>query len=189
MSTIKYNSGIPPLPPGVEIKLKDSLDRANIASVTVSSTYRSPSAQAAAMYRNLEAQGVKTQYDLYGPAGDKVIAVYELKKKYGYGMTDILKAMTDKIIELGPSNVSTHCVLDPEKHVAFDILPASVPASGKALFESEMRKIGKFLVPGKTTGELVYHVEINKSILTGATIVIILLLGAGYMIARRYGII
>jgi hypothetical protein len=77
--------------------------------------------------------------------------------------SDIIADMAAKIRELGPETVSAHCTNDPEKLVAYDILPASVtPASKKNDFIAAMQSItSRFLIPGITTGEPVYHAEMR----------------------------
>jgi hypothetical protein len=186
MAKINYSLGINPLPASRETIIKDTLDKAGIPSITVTSTYRTPEQQARAMYDNIVNQGVETQFKLYGPAGDEVIKEYVFHRNAGEGMTDILKAMARKIRTLGPSNVSAHCTADPEKQVTFDILPGSIPKDKKNIFETAMKGItGKFLIPGVTTGELVYHAEIKKELLTGLAVTL-LILGCLFFAARKF---
>lgn len=169
MAKINYSTGIAALPPNIEQKLIDTLTRAGIPSISISSTFRNPEKQAAAMYSNINSQGLASQRKLYGKAGNKVLDAYELKKKYGYGQSDILKAMVAAINAVGPANVSAHISNDPSQRVAFDILPGSIPANLKKAFEDSMKTItSKLLIPGITTGEPVYHAEISKGISTAA---------------------
>jgi hypothetical protein len=192
MSIINYASNIPVLPANFEKKLHDTLVSAGIPSITVTSTYRTPSRQAAAMYDNLLSQGVAAERKLYGPAGNKVIDTFELKKNYKYGQSDILKAMTDTIYTVGPSNVSAHCTADPDNHVAYDILPSSIPADKKDVFISAMKSItSKLLIPGITTGEPVFHAEMNKSNLGLAVALVALtsIVLAGIVIAKHHDVI
>jgi hypothetical protein len=191
MSRIVYNTGITPLPASKEKIVTDTLDTIGIPSITVTSTFRTPAQQALAMYNNIMATGIVAQKKLYGPGGDKVIDEFNLKKNYGYGKGDILKAMERKIIEVGPSKVSAHCLPDPENHVTFDISPSSVPAAKKSLFEKAMKKItSNLLIPGVTTGEPVYHAEIKtlsaRIAETGSIIAPLMLLVIGYFIAKKY---
>ena len=170
MSTINYLPGIPLLPESWEKVLRDTLDSVGISSLTLSSTFRTPAAQALAMYNNVQTQGIDAERNLYGPYGNKVLDEYQLKKNYGYGKNDILKGMEQKIIEIGPQNVSAHCTLDPLKNLAFDIPPGQIPDALKSNFETAMkRNTSKFLIPGITTGEPVYHAEINESIFATIT--------------------
>lgn len=173
MAAINYSNGINPLGQKWEALVRDTLDKAGIASILITSTYRTPEQQARAMYDNIVSQGLDTQYKLYGPGGDAVINEYVLKKNYGYGVKDILTAMARKIREIGPSKVSAHCVADPEKAATFDILPASIPPAQKNIFESSMQKISKILIPGVTTGERVYHVELRGGAATGLVVIMV----------------
>lgn len=190
MSTIIYPAGIPALPPAKEQILKDTLSSIGIPSLTLSSTYRTPAMQARAMFNNAEAKGAESQKALYGPAGDKVIDVYALKKKYGYGQADTLKAMEAEIIKQGPQNVSAHCTLDPEKLLAFDIPPAQIPAAKKSIFEKAMKKItSKFLIPGVTTGEPVYHAEIGSFLQKAekaAPVTLLIIAAVGFAIYKLF---
>jgi hypothetical protein len=162
VSTILYNAGIPPLPAKFEAEIKKALDSVGVPSITVSSTFRTPDRQALAMYDNLKKFGVSAERKLYGPAGNRVIDTYELKKNYGYGISDTLAAMTNTIRFVGCGNVSAHCTSDPEKSVTLDIEPSSIDTVRRPLFESAMKAISsKFLIPGVTTGEPVYHAELK----------------------------
>ena len=166
MSIIIYNPGIPPLPAPYEKAIKDTLNNIGLNALTISSTIRTPKQQAQAMYNNLVSLGTDSQRKLYGQAGNKIIDVYVLKKAYGYGLQDTLNAMESEIIKIGAPNVSAHCTSDPLKYVAFDVPPQQIPPEKKSLFENAMSKItSKILIPGKTTGEPVYHLEIKKGIL------------------------
>jgi hypothetical protein len=189
MSKINYSAGISPLPPNIERKVIDTLSSVGIPSISISSTFRTPAQQASAMYTNIVNKGIDSQRKLYGPAGNKVIDAYTLKKNYGYGQTDILKAMVKAINTVGPSNVSAHCVADPTQQVAFDILPGSIPKEQKKIFEDSMKSItSKLLIPGITTGEPVYHAEIRRDVLqyvsTIGTAIIALLITAFFLLKK-----
>lgn len=188
MSFVSYLGNITRLPSKYENKIIGILNSIGIDSILVSSTYRSPAAQAAAMYENIVKQGAASQRKLYGPAGGKVIDTYELKKNYGYGKSDTLKAMAETVISVGPQNVSAHTVLDPRNKIAFDIVPNSIPANKKELFQNAMQKVSsKLLIPGVTKGENVYHVEMVS---TGNTAIIIIAISglsiAGYIAYRKF---
>jgi hypothetical protein len=141
--------------------IKDILRTAGIRNATITSTARTPEDQARAMYDNLESQGVQAQRTLYGPAGDQVIDVYEKEKKAKKTPEGIKSAMEAKIIELGPSTVSHHCV-DLNVLNVVDIAPSSIPANKKQAFitavEAESRK-SKFLQP---PSDPAYHIEIPQ---------------------------
>lgn len=188
MAFVSYLGNITRLPSKFESKIIGVLNSIGLDSITISSTFRSPSAQAAAMYQNIIKQGIASQRKLYGAAGAKVLDTYELKKNYGYGQSDTLKAMTDTIISVGPQNVSAHTVLNPNSKIAFDIIPSSIPANKKELFQNAMKKVSsKFLIPGVTKGENVYHVEMVSS--SNSAIIIIAIAGlsvAGFFAYRKY---
>ena len=128
--------------------LKDVLRAAGLKSATITSTARSAEDQARAMYNNLvgtgKGQGVDAQYDLYGPAGDKVIDVYVALKEQKKSASEIKAAMKDKILETGPSKVSRHCG-DPDKLNVFDVGPNSIGDADaqKAFKKAANAEVGK----------------------------------------------
>ena len=163
MSQLIYASGIPRLPDIYETQIKSALDSVSIPSIKITSTIRTPKTQADAMYNNILSLGVDSQKKLYGPNGNNVIDVYILKKNYGYGKADTLEAMEQKIIDLGPENVSRHLTIDPLQYVAFDVSPDSIPTTKRNLFIDAMKKIAnKILTPTYSTGEPVFHLEMGK---------------------------
>jgi len=109
--------------------LRQVLSSAGLKKATITSTARSAEDQARAMYNNLigtgKGQGVKAQNRLYARPGRKVIAVFVKLAKEKKTADEIQKGMLDKIIELGPGNVSRHCA-DPSKLNVIDIGPASL---------------------------------------------------------------
>ena len=109
--------------------LRDVLRAAGLSKAEITSTARTAEDQARAMYENLvgkgKGQGVKAQYDLYGPTGDKVVDSFVELSKKGLSAADIKEGMRKKIEELGPANVSRHCA-DPKKLNVFDVAPSSI---------------------------------------------------------------
>lgn len=93
--------------------------------IDVSSVARTPYDQARVMYDNCLKLGVRSQYDLYARAGDKVVAVYEREVKQGKDKNAVIKAMQAKIMEIGPSRVSRHCV-DTSIMNVFDVPFSSI---------------------------------------------------------------
>ena len=118
--------------------IKKMLSDAGLSSATVTSTIRTPYAQASAMYTNCVNNGPQSQFDLYGPVGDKVIQVYVDGKKAGYGKDKIIQNMVNKINDLWPSRVSLHCVPESEykKLNVLDIGMSSI--SNKSAFEKQL---------------------------------------------------
>lgn len=137
--------------------IKDLLIKAGEASCTITSTARTPAAQANAMYRNIVGTSVKSQKDLYGHWGDLVIDQYVVSKKAGKNPDQIKADMTAKIIEIGPANVSRHCA-DFNVLCVVDIAPSSITNKAKfvAAFKADKR-ISKYFLPPTDPA---YHLEI-----------------------------
>lgn len=141
--------------------LQDVLKAAAVRKIMITSVARSPLAQAAAMYTNIEAKGVAQQKSLYGPAGDKVIDEYARLKKAGKSREEIIAGMSQKITEIGPRKVSNHAA-DPAKLNVIDIAPSSMSSSERTNFIKAVgseKRISKFLQPPKDPA---YHVEIPQ---------------------------
>lgn len=145
--------------------LKDILRAADLHKAQISSTARTPADQARAMYQNLVTVGVKAQKKLYGPAGRKVIDVFVELQKQGKSAKEIQDGMRDKVIELGPSNVSRHC---GDYHVlnVFDVAPSSLGGSKaretfNAAAQAEAdKRVSKYIPYPKDPGD---HFEIKPS--------------------------
>lgn len=91
------------------------------------------------MYNNIIKNGLEEQRNTYKQYGQKVLDAYEIAKKDGKSMEQIIQAMTDKINELGASNVSKHCADFSTQNVA-DI-PHSSLGNNKEKFKSEAIKL------------------------------------------------
>jgi len=141
--------------------LRDVMRVAGIARLTISSTQRSPADQARVMFDNIEQHGVAAQKALYKEPGRAVIDVYVAAKAAGKSPTDIKAAMTAKIVDLGPFNVSHHAA-DPNLLNVFDVAPSSVPAAQTDAFERAVLgdpRVAKFLKPPQDPG---LHLEIPQ---------------------------
>ncbi len=137
--------------------LKDVLASARLTEALVSSTYRDPANQARVMYNNIEEYGVEHQKNLYGRSGDKVIDEYVLAKNDGDSPAQIKSRMEQKIIEVGPGNVSRHSA-DLKKINVFDVAPSSI--KNRRDFEKAIKaekRISKYIFPPRDPG---YHLEI-----------------------------
>ena len=139
------------------ILLKD----AGLKSASITSTHRTPYQQAAAMYDNCKRLGWRSQENLYGPAGRRVIQVYKTMEKKP--RNTVIEAMAKKIREVGPEKVSRHCA-DPSKLEVVDIDPQSI-ANAAAFVKAVQKqqkagKISKFFSPA--SGDPVYHLEIPQ---------------------------
>ncbi len=149
------------LTPYSETVLRDVVVAADLRTVLISSTARTPSDQARVMYNNLETEGVEKQHTLYGHGGDQVIDVYVKSKTAGKSRDAIIADMRDKIVAVGPSNVSRH-IGDPRIRNVFDVAPSSV--ANRVAFEravrAERRIDGRsFFMPPNDPG---YHIEIPQ---------------------------
>lgn len=141
--------------------LRDIVAVAELSSVMISSTSRSPSDQARVMYENLERRGVQHQRELYGRGGNRVIDVYEKSKQAGKPKDRIIADMREKISELGATTVSRHAS-DPKVLNVFDVAPSSV--ANCVAFERAVRAEKRvdrrnFFMPPKDPG---YHLEIPQ---------------------------
>jgi hypothetical protein len=109
--------------------LRDLLATAGVPHAVISSTARTATDQARAMYQNLvgshKGQGVAAQHRLYGRGGDAVIDVFVEQQRQGASPGEIREAMRAKIEEIGPSKVSRHCG-DPAVLNVFDVAPNSL---------------------------------------------------------------
>ena len=140
--------------------LQDIMKAAKLDSLTITSTARTPERQALAMYNNLESLGVAKQKALYGPYGDQVIDVYAAEKAAGKSQEQIISAMTAKINEVGPGNVSKH-LADPSKINTIDIDPATI--ADREAFEKAAgadSRVSKVLKP--SDNDPAYHLEIPQ---------------------------
>lgn len=117
--------------------IKDALRAAGQPVGIMSSTLRTPAAQAKAMYDNCVANVAK-QLTLYGNPGQQVIQVYIDITAQGESPSIIIQAMEDNIIELGPQIVSNHCSGSPTAQV-IDVAYSSFNAQKRPLFIAHLR--------------------------------------------------
>ena len=90
--------------------------------------------------------GVQYAYDLYGQYGDRVIDVYVQNRNKPRQV--VIGLMRDKILQVGPSNVSNHIssFLD-----VFDVAPSSV-GNRMAFVAARLkanREVSGFILPPK----------------------------------------
>jgi hypothetical protein len=148
----------------VEI-LADILRAAGLTKATITSTARSAADQARAMYQNLVTAGVEAQRALYRSPGNKVIDTFVALTEAGKSPAEIEEGMRDRIIEIGPSNVSRHCG-DFQVLNVFDVGPYSLGGAKarKAFADAATAEVGKriskFIPWPKDPGE---HLEIKMS--------------------------
>lgn len=156
---IKYTGDIKQIPDYAKVVLGEVLEASGNPECVITSTTRTTEDQARVMFWNCKNKGVKSQYKLYGYYGDKVIAVYDnLVSNHNFSNDYVIYAMTEKIREIGPQNVSKHCVDDPNYSV-FDIDPESIENqesfSEKLLSDTRIKKL---ILPGNDPA---YHIEIE----------------------------
>lgn len=112
-----------PVSDRVRTILADVCREVGISGCRVTSAGRTPAEQAAAMYGLVARQDVAVVRALYRAPGRAVIDVYVAHK--GESRAQILAAMTEKILDLGPEKVSLHC---SARHEVIDVAPSSIPA-------------------------------------------------------------
>ena len=140
--------------------IKGILKTAGEDVATISSTLRTPADQARVMFDNIKQTSVAKQKELYGPNGDKVIDVYVDLTKKNKSRDEIIQAMTDKINELGATNVSNH-IGNPAELTVVDIMPSTV--GNKKRFIDAVQAavkagtVSRFIQPPKDPA---YHIEI-----------------------------
>ena len=126
-----------------------AMAEAGLTVVHVTSTVRSPEAQANAMFNN-ERRG---KHIKYGQAGTEVQKCYPDKQK-----------MIDKIYELGPYNVSHHCVT-PETLKKINVIDISwqrVPVDNRRAFHNALLKRVNILLDLYNSQDPAFHIEIKQ---------------------------
>lgn len=137
-----------------------------LSKITITSTGRTPAEQARIMYDNLEA-GKSSSYK---SAGQQVIQVYKDMTKAGtYSPEEIKTKMEQKVLEVGPTNVSKHTA-DPSQMNAVDF---GIGGLQNDLTPDQLNKlkgyltklenegvITRFLNPENNPGEAAFHIEI-----------------------------
>jgi hypothetical protein len=140
--------------------LQDILQKSGQSGATITSIVRTPTDQARIMYSQLEDGTISK----YGPAGQKVIAVYYQDKAADKSADEIMSDMEAEINALGPYNVSHH-IGDPSQLNVVDIDPNSI--ADKTAFINAIndaknaRLISNFLQPPRDPA---YHIEIPQPV-------------------------
>lgn len=143
------------------IVLADIMRKADVSSILITSTARTPADQARIMYENLELYGVEHQKLLYSKYGDQVIDEFSKYKSQKHHKQFIISMMQAKIIALDPSKISNH-VADPIKLNVIDIAPSSIDPGLRSLFVAAIRgekRVAKYIGPPKDPA---YHLEIPQ---------------------------
>lgn len=137
---------------------KDILRRVGAATenyqIDITSTARSPYDQARIMYNNI-VRDINEQRRIYRQPGQEVIDVYESESNLGRTREQIITAMKNKIVELGPSTVSHHCA-DSNVINVFDIAISTL-TNAEQFLTNIKTEADKVLVENRC-----YHIEISQ---------------------------
>ncbi len=141
--------------------LKIALKKSGNTSAIITSTIRTPEAQAGAMYDNIVKTGPDAQKAIYKAPGQAVVDAYTTAKNAGKSKKQIIQAMVDKINALWPQRVSLHVVPLAEyaKLNVFDVSQNSI--SKKTAFKAQldsMKSTGTIQQDFEENG--CYHIEV-----------------------------
>lgn len=134
---------------------------ANLKSLTITSTYRSPQKQMEVMYYNCSLKnGVSKGYNTYGKAGDAVIKSYETMTKAGKSREETILEMTKTAEKVG--FLSNHSNTNYAEHNTIDIDYSNLSADEyKRLKQSALNDPRIMNVKGKEEGDNALHIEIE----------------------------
>ena len=147
-----------PLPDPAAAILKGILKTAGLAAATVTSAHRTPEEQARVMYDNCVSKGAAYNHALYCTAGDRIVEVFEANRDQP--RDTVIRLMTEKIEEIGPSNVSMHM---SDTHYTFDVAPRSIPEEKHPAFVAAVlgnKAVSKLLQPPRDPA---FHLELPKA--------------------------
>ena len=145
----------------VSVKSENTLQDIGLESrvfeIDVTSTARDAQGQATAMYSNLE-RDYDEQRGLYRGPGQRVIDAYDTAVGEGLDRNGVIEAMTNRIIEIGPGNVSRHAA-NPSEINVLDISQRNIPANSRTKFQNAAnRREGVRML----NENRVFHIEINQ---------------------------
>ena len=146
-----------PLPGPAAKVLMEILKAAGLSRATVTSGARTPAEQARVMYENCVSKGVEFNKRLYAVPGGKVVDVFAANKDKP--RSAVIQLMLDKIVEVGPSNVSKHC---SDTHFTFDVDPNSMSTAQQTAFLAAIRAhkaVSKVIPP---PADPAFHIEIPR---------------------------
>ena len=138
--------------------LKEILKAAGLSRGFVTSGARTPAEQARVMYDNCLFKGVDFNKRLYAVPGGMVVDVFAANKDKPRDA--VIQLMLDKIMEVGPSNVSKHC---STTHFTFDVDPNSMSTSQRTAFLAAVRAhpaVSKVIPP---PDDPAFHIEIPRN--------------------------
>lgn len=160
---ITYSSDAPRLPDWGEQFLLTIMDEANVTSIKVTSTYRTPRQQATAMYNNAKSHGVQWSRDLYKGNKNAQLVIDVFESMQSQPSANVIDMMTNLIVSSGMVNSSLHMNID--KTVA-DIAPSSIPAAEQNAFFAALQsaktagRVGELIRPPKDPA---FHVQLIES--------------------------
>lgn len=137
--------------------LKEILKAAGISRAIVKRGARTPAEQACVMYENCVSKGVEFNKRLYAIPGGKVVDVFAANQDKPRNA--VIQSMLDKIIEVGPSNVSKHV---SGTHFTFDVDPNSMSTAQQTAFLAAIRAhkaVSKVIPP---PADPAFHIEIPR---------------------------
>ena len=130
--------------------LFENMLASGVEQVTITSTFRTPEGQAAAMLSNIE-QGNMINY---ASAGRAVNKVYDISKSHA----ENLDAMIKEIYKQGPTNVSKHC----SDGVFENVCDIVIPNNARLFYDNVCNdnRVSKYLCPFNDKGEKCHHIQI-----------------------------
>ena len=152
-----------PLPLGLMRLLEEILASAGLKTCYVTSIARTPREQAVAMLDNCIKTDVETQENIYLPAGDAVLKVVEdnwYLTATNSGKQKLIDLMTNKINDVGPENVSHHCLGEDAPIWVCDISQQSIQNHQQFQDACKKHKQFKKLLVENT----VFHLELLKEV-------------------------
>lgn len=147
------------LPARAQSVLEAILDRLGLPTARITSVARTPERQAVAMLDNC-LKGISEQFEVYKGPGDAVIQIVDNWAKVN--RPGLLKQMESKINEVGPSNVSHHCLPLGSPLEVFDLAQNAIPAARHLEFIAACKadpSVAKILVENS-----VFHIEVSKAV-------------------------
>jgi hypothetical protein len=133
------------------------MQRSGNTNVVITSTQRTPEAQARAMLTNILNHGVESQLRLYGPAGRQVVGVAAEGIQQHLSNDEILSNMVAEINRIGPGRVSRHSG-DPRIINVIDISPRTITNRDNFVREIRANNINLFQPPRDPA----FHLEIRQ---------------------------
>lgn len=147
------------LPARSKAVIEGIMNKLGIPGGRITSVARDPGRQAMAMLDNCM-KGIGEQLEVYLGPGDAVIQIVADWAKFH--RPRLLQQMEEKINEVGPGNVSHHCLPVGSPLEVFDLAQNSIPKERHAEFIAACTadpSVSKILVENS-----VFHVEVSKAV-------------------------